>query len=444
MKKRKKSIIAKVAVALFIILCGIFTIYNLMVIRSFKNMMLNNGIDPELVTVTKNSAILPMTIMSYIFGLFTIGLLAFFIYQIIVKPTKKLCHIVEGMARYDFSENNCKDALILSRQKNEIGYISEDILTMRSNIAGLVSELQNMSHLLKNYAVDVSDSTETATKSSQQIMLTITEVTKGAVDQAQEVQEGERLISNLSEQIHGIQESMKKLTDMVQIVGQSKEDGLRALETVIEDANRMSRETNEMHSIIHATSQQTLSIQEASSQIKEIAEQTNLLALNASIEAAHAGEAGRGFAVVATEIGNLANNTNTLTNTIEELISSLVTKMQEIMNMMKLIGDATNEETQSIDITRNQFMKIDNQLESILENCNKLEQKTIQIDSARSSMLNMVETLSSISEENAACMEETTSSVENQHGSFEQITANSENLANLAEKLENQLSSFTV
>ena len=112
--------------------------------------------------------------------------------------------------------------------------------------------------------------------------------------------------------------------------------------------------------------------------------------------------------------------------------------------MMKIIGDATNEETQSIDITRNQFMKIDNQLESILENCNKLEQKTNQIDSARSSMLNMVETLSSISEENAACMEETTSSVESQHGSFEQITANSENLANLAEKLETQLSSFTV
>ena len=122
MKKRKKSIIAKVAVALFIILCVIFTIYNLVVIRSFKNMMLNNGIDPELATVTKNAAILPMTIMSYIFGLFTIGLLALFIYQIIVKPTKKLCHIVEGMARYDFSENNCKDALILSRHEYPYQY----------------------------------------------------------------------------------------------------------------------------------------------------------------------------------------------------------------------------------------------------------------------------------------------------------------------------------
>ncbi|MGN0346962.1 MAG: methyl-accepting chemotaxis protein [Lachnospiraceae bacterium] len=444
MKKRKKSIIAKVAVALFIILCGIFTIYNLVVIRYFKSMMLNNGIDPELVSVTKNAAILPMTIMAYIFGVIAIGLLALFIYQVIVKPTKKLCRIVEGMAQYDFTENNCKDAQILSRQKNEIGYISEDILTMRNNIAGLVSELQNMSHLLKSYAMDVSDSTETATQSSQQIMLTVTEVTKGAVDQAQEVQEGERLISNLSKQIHAIQESMRELSDMVQIADQSKEDGLRALETVIEDASRMSRETNEMHTIIQATSQQTLSIQDASSQIKEIAEQTNLLALNASIEAARAGEAGRGFAVVATEIGNLANNTNTLTNTIEELISSLVTKMQETMNMMKIIGDAANEETQSIDITRNQFLKIDNQLESILENCNNLQLKTNQIDSARGGMLNMVETLSSISEENAACMEETTSSVESQHGSFEQISANSDKLAELAEELETQLSSFSV
>ena len=57
--------------------------------------------------------------------------------------------------------------------------------------------------------------------------------------------------------------------------------------------------------------------------IKSIAEQTNLLALNAAIEAARAGQHGRGFAVVADQVRVLAANTQTATDEIQGLISSL-------------------------------------------------------------------------------------------------------------------------
>jgi len=57
--------------------------------------------------------------------------------------------------------------------------------------------------------------------------------------------------------------------------------------------------------------------------ITNIAERTHVLALNASMQAAAAGEAGRGFAVVADEVQRLAENSQSETAHISELVNSI-------------------------------------------------------------------------------------------------------------------------
>lgn len=68
--------------------------------------------------------------------------------------------------------------------------------------------------------------------------------------------------------------------------------------------------------------------------IKHISGQTNLLALNATIEAARVGEAGRGFAVVAKEVGKLAAESQSSTDTIRQAVGSIQQAVSQIASAM--------------------------------------------------------------------------------------------------------------
>ena len=92
----------------------------------------------------------------------------------------------------------------------------------------------------------------------------------------------------------------------------------------------MSKNNDDVISKVEELNKSISQMQSIVSLIQDVASKTSLLALNASIEAARAGEAGRGFAVVATNISELANQTQTATKDINELISKVTKEMAEV------------------------------------------------------------------------------------------------------------------
>jgi len=70
--------------------------------------------------------------------------------------------------------------------------------------------------------------------------------------------------------------------------------------------------------------------------IRGIADQTNLLALNAAIEAARAGESGRGFAVVADEVRKLSQDSNSLSDQIQDKAENA---KDRISGVEKVVGE---------------------------------------------------------------------------------------------------------
>ena len=128
--------------------------------------------------------------------------------------------------------------------------------------------------------------------------------------------------------------------------------------------------------------------------IEGIAFQTNILALNAAVEAARAGDQGKGFAVVASEVRSLAqssqdsakditelvnqvyekiNKANKIVESQEELFMSIKTEIDETANIIKDISSAALEQQSGVD----QVNKAVTEMDSITqENAALVEQST--------------------------------------------------------------------
>jgi methyl-accepting chemotaxis protein len=80
--------------------------------------------------------------------------------------------------------------------------------------------------------------------------------------------------------------------------------------------------------------------------IASLAEQTNLLALNATIEAARAGESGKGFAVVASEVKDLASETGTSVDKVNQVITAIVAETDDVARTFASTAGAVGEITE--------------------------------------------------------------------------------------------------
>lgn len=200
-------------------------------------------------------------------------------------------------------EMNAKLQSILIEKDNEINKLK---LTNEK----LHTELTNKDKEFEEYK-------KSTDKVSKNILTEIETISNTITGQAGSVEE-------ISATIQEVTSNIVHISSEVNLAYESAKTNSGVMEVFHNDNVDIYNNVNELYSKMKDISKIT-------NVIKEIANQTNLLSLNASIESARAGEAGKGFAVVANEVKKLAEETKNSSITISKIIEELKVKVNIVL-----------------------------------------------------------------------------------------------------------------
>jgi methyl-accepting chemotaxis protein len=324
----------------------------------------------------------------------------------------------------------------------EIDSIIQSRKRLSTNLQNIVQQVQQVSNQLLQTGNDLQAVATNTSTSAEDISHAVEEMSKGAVSMASDIEHATEEVVDMGGKIEGIvggindldtvasgmDVAVKKAMDIIAALDSSNAKTVEAIEVVAEN--------------VEATDKSVGDISTAVNVITAIADQTNLLALNASIEAARAGEAGRGFAVVANEISSLADQSSDSAKQIESILATLVSDSRRSIEKMEEVKKHLHEQQENLKNTQHEFANVSEGIQNTRSQSGMVDGQAKDCDASRSSVIDIISSLSAISEQNAASTEETTASIVELSSSINLVAKRATELQTQAQTLEEAIKFF--
>ena len=213
--------------------------------------------------------------------------------------------------------------ILVNAKKGEMERNNEKVMN-------ILDSVQTLSGRLQKAGISLSQISENENSSAEELAATSEQLVESSDILGSRTEEGLSNLSELNEWVSVVADNVEKVeTTSKDLLDKSNENRilLNDLHTINAEVSTSMEATTD---IAQKLSDAVQEIDVTLNLISDISESTNLLALNAAIEAARAGEAGKGFAVVATEVGSLANSTQSSLKEVKNVIERVQNNVMEI------------------------------------------------------------------------------------------------------------------
>ena len=407
------------------------------------NFILVISADDSEVMADSVKLIVNVTVISVVIGLLAIAAVFFFIVRML-SPLEYAAGAVEKLAALDFRENDVRKEARFARLRDEAGNIMNAVLKLRGELTGVVADLKTQSKALFTQSDSLSESAANTMANMKDTDRAVDEMANGATMLAQETQSASESvveIGNMIDKVNDNSEALAKDADDMKELGENAENILKQL---IDGQHEMVEHIGVVSDKTHEANQAAEKIAEVVSLITEIASQTNLLSLNASIEAARAGDAGRGFAVVAENIKQLAEQTTSSAADIQDIIHDLETKSNETVEKTDAVNKIVNKQSEDMKKTADILNQVIKGIIGLIDRIDGIATSVASMEKSKEKVVDVIQNLSSVSQENAASTEETSASTSMAMGTIEGIANEAVQLKQIAQDLEDRMKAFVI
>ena len=363
----------------------------------------------------------------------------FFFTKAIIKRIKKVSSYLGSMREGDLTVQMSESSL---NDSTEIGDMAESAVKLNNSLNKMVDNIKNTGEHLKKSADNMKKTAEFTNNTTEDINKAIEGIAAGASSQAEETQNATNSVMDMGENIEKISDVVSSLLENADVMSRSGEDAHKLM-TELSDANIET--INAVQKVYHhteLTNDAVKKINRAATVITSIAEETNLLALNASIEAARAGENGRGFAVVAQEIQKLAEQSNESADEIVKEIENLIKQSELSVEVMEEVKENVDKKSDKLTDTFGKFEVVVRGIRKSVDNINEIGNLMEDLNEGRKSIIDVIQSLSAVSEENAAASQETYASTMQFSEVINKLVEDANELNVLSEKLAENISIF--
>lgn len=395
----------------------------------------NPNADIEGYTKERINIIIIVAIVLLLVTLTTTTLVARSLANGIKHAEKALIDLSQGRVNVKIDER-------LLRRKDEIGLMVNALSDLKQKLITIINDIKTSSAVLLDSGENLSQMAQQSNVAADEISRAVEDISKGAVSQAEEIEEASMHVSDMGDVVGLIVDGVGTLDETSNEMKHAGDASENIIQELTKSNDKTTKAIAHIDRQIKTTNDSVQEIGEATKLITSIADQTSLLALNAAIEAARAGEAGKGFAVVADEIGKLAEQSNTSAVQIQDVISNLLEESEKTVEVMKEVNVLVAEQQEKLNETREKFRAVSAGITSSKEDTTAIRSHTDTYFASRNKVADVIQNLSAISEENAASTQQTTASMEELNATISLLADASKNLTELSAKLEEEVDFF--